>query len=149
MGIKASEINLRRTAEGFTFASTYDREVGERWAIGVVVRAELHQPRSSKHLRWYRALCRTIWRHQDFLPSAEAVHRALQLRLGAYDRIEMRNGDVIIDFHSVSFSKMDEGEFKNHVDRCWDIISHEIIPGADDSVRQQLIREVDELLLGH
>jgi|SRR5215472_3162923 len=140
---------LRRTLEGFEWASDYDRELGQRWGIGSLVRADIHQPRSGKHQRWFWALIRTVWHNQDYFLSPEALHRALQYRLGEYDRIQLKNGEIIIDFWSTGYRQLnDEGQFKEHVDRCWQIIATEIIPGLDESAKQELIRQIDKLLVG-
>ena len=145
---EAEGVYLRRTVDGFRFASDYDREMAERWGVGSLVRADIHKPRSGKHQRWYRAIIRTVWRHQDQFASPDALHKALQYRLGEYDLIYLRNGDAVIDFHSTSFSQMEEGAFRDHVNRAWEIIAQEIIPGLDEEGRRQLTKEIDRLMLG-
>lgn len=141
-------IFLRRTPSGFEFASDYDRELGARYGVGTLVRATLHQPRSGKHHRWFQALLRTIWKHQEQFKSPEAVHKVIKYRLGEFDLIYLRDGHSVIDFRSTRYTAMDEGEFRVHVDRVWDVIQTEIIPGLDAHGREQLTKEIDRLLLG-
>jgi hypothetical protein len=141
-------IYLRRTSEGFIFASEYDRRLAERYAVGSIVRADIHQPRSGKHNRWYRALVRAIWQHQDYYASPEDLHKFLKWRLGEWKSIKLKNGEVLIDFHSTSYDSMDEGDFHEHVMRAWDVITKEIIPGLDDEGRKTLLIEIDQLLRG-
>jgi hypothetical protein len=141
-------VYLRRTPEGFVFASEYDKELGSRFTIGAIVRADIHQPRSGKHNRWYRALLRLVWQNQDHFASPEVLHKLLKYRLGEYDLIALQNGDTIIDFHSTSYDAMDEGQFTEFVHRSFDVIAKDIIPGLDNGGRKQLASAVDDLLRG-
>jgi hypothetical protein len=145
----ASEgIYLTRTLDGFAFSSEYDRELGSRWPVGTVVRADLHAPRSGKQQRWYRALVRTVWRHQDHYASPEAMHKAIQYRLGYFDLIQLHNGEALIEPRSTAFDKMEDGEFREFVDRSWEVIAREIIPGLDLKGQRELVKEIDALVLG-
>lgn len=140
---------LRRTPEGFVFASDYDREIAaERWSIGSVVRADIHKPRSGKHNRWYRALIRAVWKHQDFYKTPEALHKALKYRLGLVDVIQFHTGEATVETRSTSYDDMEEGDFKVHVERTLDLIFAEIIPGMEKKSRQVFLDEADRLLAG-
>ena len=86
---------LIRTPEGFSPASAYDRELIGKYGIGARVRAELKQPRSGRQQRWYRALVRVVWRHQEHYASPDALHFALKVRMGLVDDITLHNGEVV------------------------------------------------------
>lgn len=143
----APEIWLKRTDDGFTFASPLDRDtVAGKYGVGTIVRADLTKPRSAKQDRFYWALLRAVLENQETYRTVEALHKGIKVRFGMIEKTVLHNGDVLVETESVSYNAMDGGAFTEHVNRTLDLVCSEIIPGLDRKGREGLMKRVHEML---
>lgn len=138
-------LHLTRTLEGFAPSTNLDRELVERWGVGVTVRARLTKPRSRREENFFWAVVRVCWRHQDHYATPEALAAAIKFRLGHVDHVEMKNGVTIIIPRSVK--TMQYADYHEFVTRVLEVVYAEIVPGLDAAGRKYLIHEVDKLSL--
>lgn len=138
---------LRRTPDGFAFRAELDRQsVAERFGVGALCRAELSKPRSGRHHRWFWALIRATWEQQQHYATPEALLLGIKFRLGYVDELVLHDGEIVMTPQSIAYDKMDQGDFKQFVDRVLDLIIAEIIPGLDAAGKAGLLKRVDQLL---
>ena len=88
-------------------------QIKERYAEGTILRAKLTQPRSKPHLDLYWAvLDKVVEATGDRWLSYEDLHTAIKLHLRMVHAISLIEGAVKFEPRSISFSKMDQGEFR-------------------------------------
>lgn len=80
--------------------------------LGKVVRCEITQPRNVQHHRKFFALLTTVWNASGEWPSVEDLLIELKCRLGITREVILRDsGEVVKVVGSISFAKMDQGQF--------------------------------------
>lgn len=75
--------------------------------------------------------------------SADRLLVALKIRLGKYDLCRLPNGKAVPVPQSISFAKMDQGEFQDFMDRSIAVICEETLGGYDS---ERLIREAQGMV---
>lgn len=137
---------LKRTPDGFIFAAEIDREMAARWGVGSLVQADIAMPRSGRQNRWYHALLRVVYGHQERIKTFEGFKFVMKIRLGLVEAIKVSDGETHLMPISTSYDSMEQGEFSEVVDKTFEVIAREIIPGMDRKARAEIEREVDALI---
>lgn len=121
-------VMLRRERRGFVPCTSFDAEQVDRYAIGSVVEASLHQPRSEKASRLFWVVLGKVLENTEY-PTTEALATALKIRLGHVHAVTLIGGGM--HFEPKSFRDFDRDEFKQFFDRAMDVLATEVIPGLD------------------
>ncbi len=141
-----TEIILRRTMGGLT-ADPESEAVPflQRIAVGTLVVADVKDPRrrSSQHHKWLFALLNKVWANQTYFKSVDHLRHALLVRLGHYDTVQLKSGQIVHIPHSMAYSKMSREEWDAFARDAVTFLCEEVIPGLDEN---DLRREIEEMV---
>lgn len=97
--------------------------------------------RSLRHHRLYWATCNFCAEHSDY--TAKQVHTIFKARTGRFDLLKLADGQILHNYHSIAFAKMDEEQFSAFHDDVIRVICTDILPGVQ---RADVRRELMELI---
>ena len=109
---------------------------------GETVSVEVRQPRNVYHHRKFFALLNLVFENQEKYETVEQLLTIFKIGTGHYETMVMKNGLAYIP-KSISFAKMDQGEFEEFWDKCIKLITTRILPGV---TKESLEREILELI---
>lgn len=99
--------------------------------IGSLVACEVSRPRNLKHLRLFWKMCATVG--ESVGVHREAVANVIKLRTGHTMTVKTAKG--LHEFpKSISFAKMDQGQFSAFFNDACMIVCAEFVPGMKPSV---------------
>lgn len=124
-------IMMRRTPRGLSPVAAFDAERLDRYAIGADLEVSIKQRRSLPQQRLYWAVLGRVVENVDGWPTSDHLHDAIKLHLGYTQKLKTVDGRVIWMADSTAFASMDGAEFKIFMDRAFDLISTDILPGVD------------------
>ena len=116
--------------------------------VGQVFKAKITRGRNLKHHRKFFALLKVV---MDNLPEANAARwpttdrllLELKLQTGRFDMHHSLGDKTVPVPQSISFAKMEQGDFEQFYNDCIDIIVKHIIPGIDEAgLREAAAAEV-------
>jgi hypothetical protein len=116
---------FRRTMSGLVPADDEAEKALRGVKPGVVVAVEVTRPRNIQHHRLYWAMCSKIANAIEAEP--ENISDVLKLKTGHFVTVQTKGGPVHLP-RSISFAKMDQGEFREFFERCCRVISMEWLP---------------------
>lgn len=87
---------------------------------------KVKEGRNLGHHRKYWGLLRRVVDASGQWPSVEILHRWVKYQLRMFTPVEIRNGNVILEWDSIDFESMDQREFNDFYDRALAEISLEI-----------------------
>ncbi len=106
--------------------------------VGGHVWAKVRKARNPRRHRLFWALVQIIKDNTDLTQSPEAIAAYLKLR-GGHVEVFRRDGKTVEVPASIAFSKCTEDEFGAFLDRLFDVIRADFIPGLDPGeLRQEL-----------
>lgn len=115
----------------------------KRMKVGEPVELEITRKRNNQHHRKFMKLIEIVWENQEYFESKESLLLSMKVALGYFDTsMDPKFGPVPIP-RSISFDKMDQGEFEEFYERCLDFIAEKIIPGLG---KRELAAEVESFL---
>ena len=124
-----------------------DLDMKKRLRVGSTVRCRVSNPRNYEHHKKFFALLRLTF---DNLPSRLAelwkinnegdMLRRFKRDLGYYTSTCNEYGEREIEYHSISFSAMEQHEFERFYNQCIDLVLAKYIKGLD---KQDLITEIE------
>jgi hypothetical protein len=115
-------------------------EVLQGLKVGAFVAVEVTRPRNIQHHRLYWALVSHIADAID--ADREAVSDVLKLRTGHCTIVQTKKERISLP-RSISFSKMDQAEFRVFFERCVRVVCEEFLPGQKPSA---LTREIEQMV---
>lgn len=124
-----------------------DLDMKRRLRVGSVVRCRVSNPRNYEFHKKFFALVRLTF---DNLPSRLAefwkIHneedmlRRFKRDLGYYTTTYNERDEREVEYHSISFSAMEQHEFERFYNQCIDLVLAKYIRGLD---KQDLITEIE------
>lgn len=130
---------FKRTLTGLTAEDEQAAKTLRGIKPGEVVAVEVTRPRNINHHRLYWAMCSKIGNAIDVEP--ENISDVLKLKTGHFVTVATKDGPVHLP-RSISFAKMDQGEFREFFERCCRIISIEWLPHMNAKQVQTEILEM-------
>ncbi len=118
-------------------------EEGREWLsklkVGEIVRGEFKRPRNVKHHMKFFAMLNLIHQNQTHYKSLDDLLLAFKYHIGHGHWVITKRGPEdgnasyakIFQPHSISFAKMDQGEFILFFDKAVDFVTTVVIPGLD------------------
>lgn len=133
-------------------------EDARKWLAGVkvgeVLRIKASRPRNIKHHQKFFALLQLIYENQEHYKSVNQILLAFKCHIGHGEWVISKkpmayrpDGSVsgwtpieLFEPHSISFAKMDQGEFEAFYDKAVDFVTTVVIPGLPKGdLEQQLL----------
>lgn len=112
---------------------------------GAVVKVAITQRgRNIQRLRLFFALMNEIYPHQDIYPTVNALRKAVLVSIGFFHTFRLPDGREILEADSISFSKMEEHEFIEVLERTLKLIYERILPHKDE----ELMKRINEICEG-
>ena len=134
------KLNLLNTAHGLVPLYDDDFDEKKKLKIGEVYQAEIRQPRNIQFHKLYFALINCTWEYLNekqvefFHGSKEVFRKSLEVAAGHCDKVfSFRLKEWVDVPKSVSFSSMDEHEFRDLYQRVKDVIFSTILRGISES----------------
>jgi hypothetical protein len=128
------KINLLNTAHGLIPMYDADHDEKKKLKIGEEYQAEIKQPRNIRFHNLYFALINCTWEYLNerqvefFNGNKEVFRKSLEVAAGHCDKVfSFRLKEWVDVPKSVSFSSMDEHEFRDLYDRVKDVIFNTIL----------------------
>jgi len=131
MATKADRPSIvcRVTATGFMPVSAYDLELFEVYKLGTDVTVEVKQTRSKKLNSLYWRNLGNVVQSVETWPSSRALNRALLIKAGHVECIQLFDGGTHIEPRSLT--DFDDPEFETYMKWAFHYICTEVIPGLD------------------
>ena len=138
---------LRFAREGNSLA---DVDEASRDFIGSLVQGETRQfeeitpdeERSRRELRWWWALLESV-RIAIGVPSKEALHLYLKVRLGYCDLVKMPDGSVVPVEKSIARGKMSHKRFQAFKTDAVQLMNEELLGQVGDCDKERIWRLMD------
>lgn len=134
------KLNLLNTAHGLVALYDDDFDEKKKLKIGEVYQAEIRQPRNIRFHKLYFALINCTWEYLNekqvefFHGNKEVFRKSLEIAAGHCDKVfSFRLKEWVDVPKSVSFSSMDEHEFRDLYQRVKDVIFSTILRGISES----------------
>lgn len=141
------DIFCKVTPHGLVPLYDSDLDMKRRLRVGSVVRCRVSNPRNYEFHKKFFALVRLTF---DNLPSRLAelwkIHneedmlRRFKRDLGYYTATYNERNEREVEYHSISFSAMEQHEFERFYNQCIDLVLARYIRGLD---KQDLITEIE------
>lgn len=123
------KILVVNTSQGLVPHGDSDYEEKSRLTLGKPYIAEIREPRNYEFLKKYFSLISAAWdisqpkTREFFRQSKESFRKSMEMAAGFYEPIySVMRKEWIEMPKSISFSKMEESEFKELYDRVFDIL---------------------------
>ena len=133
----AQEIHMTRTAAGLCPATAEGAEWLERIKMGKPVNVTVKQPRNGKFHRKFFAMLDVAYSNHDWpeietkwgkaTVSRDLFRKYVIVRAGHYEAALTPHGEVRAEPKSISWAKMDEGEFGKLYSDVLDVILREFL----------------------
>lgn len=136
-----AKIFLKKTIHGLAPFNIQASEVLDKLKMGSVVSANVTKPRNVKFSSKYWVMVDLIFKNQSYYRTPEAVNNAIKQKLGYCDIYRQKEGPPSIEYHSISFAKMDDLKFQEFYQAAVDFVCDEIIPGLEQS---DLAKELEQ-----
>ena len=130
-----SEAYLRRTLSGF---APEDDEVLKGIPLGEVIKVTWTRPRNYKFHKYFFALLKLVCENTEQFKSAKHLLYAVKVGIGHADLIRLKDGTEIWFPHSISFSKMDEDQFRAFFNKSVDWIIANVLPVGKSELESEL-----------
>lgn len=130
---------LVRSGDALKAADVDSAAIFARLKFGKPLLCEVKEPRSGPAHRFYWALCQRVGNAVGISP--DNVSDLLKLETGHCEIIKTRKyGEVRIP-KSISYSRMEDAEFREFIDKCivvieteWGITRHDILDAVSDLI---------------
>jgi hypothetical protein len=99
-------------------------------AEGSQVKADITQPRNLRFHRWFFAMLKFVADNNPNFATSDDVLIYLKLKLNLFTPVIFPDGTTYLKPGSISFSRMDETEFRSFVKRCIDILAEHWMAGV-------------------
>jgi len=132
------EIFLVKTQSGAL--APFDDADAQRMAkikTNEVVRAEITKPRNLLFHKKFMALVRLVFENQERYNSIEDLLVEFKLKVGHYKEHITTDGKIVYVPKSISFSQMDEYEFKEFYNKALNVLG-KIIKVDSETLREQI-----------
>lgn len=114
-----TELLMQKQGNHLVPASDYDQELFDQINTKRSVLVSIHQIRNPDHHRKFWALAAAVARFdRDFHDAREAVRWVKRHIPNMHRRYMDRNGGLVIELESISWSNMDQTKFNNFYDRA-------------------------------
>jgi hypothetical protein len=100
------------------------------------------RPRNLAQHRRYWLLCSLVAINHESLADAESVHQCLKLLTGWTDKVALKStGEILMVPRSISFTKMDAGEWDDYYARARDAVCEHLLPGVQlPELEEEILR---------
>jgi hypothetical protein len=120
----------------------FDSDAGKR-AInnGDIYRAKFSRMRKGDNHKRYFAMLQAVFRNQDKYEhwDFKSFLREIKLGLGHTNDFVNEDGKMVFELLSISFSKMDETEFRSFFSRTIDLILARFINGTPEDIERMTL----------
>lgn len=106
-----ARLYLRKSLTGFVPADEETRELGRKYKLGEIYRADVVKPRSYQHHKLCMALLNLTFLNQEKYDNFEMFRKAIALAAGHCEVITTIDGEVLTIPGSLSYDALDEVEF--------------------------------------
>lgn len=106
-----ARLYLRKTLTGFAPADEETRQLGHKYKLGEVYRAEVAKPRSYQHHKLCMALLNLTYQNQERYSNFESFRKAVAMAAGHCEELHTLDGEVLKLPGSLSYDALDEVEF--------------------------------------
>lgn len=93
---------------------------------------EIKRPRNLKHHKKLMALLNCYLHNQEKYSNVDEVLTALKYEMGLFTHHKLRNGCVVTQVKSISFSSMDQTEFEKFYETAIKILAADLGVGVED-----------------
>jgi hypothetical protein len=136
-------IMMRRLGYKLSPVALVDEEALEQFPENKDLTVTISRSRSPRQHRFFWALLQKICENHETYRRPEALLLWLKVRLGYVEEVKFHNGEMWWTAKSISFSAMDQTQFKTFFDAALDIIANEVIPGLNT---EELILEIEAMM---
>jgi hypothetical protein len=106
-----ARLYLKKTLTGFVPADEETRELGRKYKLGEIYRADVVKPRSYQHHKLCMALLNLTFLNQEQYDNFEKFRKAIAMEAGHVEEMVTIHGEVIRIPGSLSYEALDEVEF--------------------------------------
>lgn len=106
-----ARLYLKKTLTGFAPADEETRELGRKYKLGEVYRADVVKPRSYQHHKLCMALLNLTYLNQEQYSTFEQFRKAVAMEAGHCEELHTLHGEVLKLPKSISYDALDEVEF--------------------------------------
>ena len=133
---------MRRTLAGLAPADEDSALRLRKIPAGDLVTVDVKRPRNLAQHRRYWLLCSLVAINHESLADAESVHQCLKLLTGWTDKVALKStGEILMVPRSISFTKMDAGEWDDYYARARDAVCEHLLPGvALPELEEEILR---------
>ena len=141
------DIYCQVTPQGLVPLYDSDHEAAHRLRQGAVVKCKVTQPRNYKFHKKFFALVRMVYDNLPFelhtkyaIRTEDDMLRRFKRDLGLYSSTTNEDGEIEIEYGSISFAAMDNYEFEAFYNRCIGLVISKYLKGID---QQDLLNEIE------
>ena len=143
MGTRVMHVLMRKTLGSLRPVDDRGSEMLHKIANGDMVKCEITRPRNLAHHRLFFALLNLVFSNQDRYEAFDMFRAAFTIALGHCDVMALPGGKVGYVPKSISFAKMDQGEFSAFYNQAVDLVCAKWLPGvSSDDVRREVLEMV-------
>lgn len=106
-----ARLYLKKTLTGFAPADEATRELGRKYKLGEVYKAEVVKPRSYQHHKLCMALLTLTFQNQERYTNFDMFRKAVAIEAGHVTEVITLDGEVTFEAGSLSYDALDEVEF--------------------------------------
>lgn len=139
----ASELLLVREGNKLAAVEPTSLELIEAMGRDEVVTATIRRTRNPGHHRKFFALMKVVFDAQSRYATSTQLLNVLKMAVGHGEFMEVVKGKPIFIPASISFAKLDQGNFEDFYKKVVDVVVTKILPGV---ARTDLEEQVNEIL---
>lgn len=106
-----ARLYLKKTLTGFAPADEETRQLGRKYKLGEIYRAEVVKPRSYQHHKLCMALLSLTYQNQERYTNFDSFRKAVAMAAGHCEELHTLDGEVLKLPGSLSYDALDEVEF--------------------------------------
>lgn len=137
------ELFFRKTLGGLKPVDEDGEDFLRSLPEGKIVKVKTWVTRNEKHHRLFFGLLKIVVENSDIWQTTDQLLDALKIATGHVEPVIMGSGKVHYKLKSISFSSMDQQEFRAFYTRCVRIICDRWLPGVKD---EDLRSEVEKMV---
>lgn len=155
-------IHLKKTQYGFEAATEEDLEAISLYPEGCFCVGDIVKPRNAEFHRLGMGLLRFGYKYFDppgsvmvdgvevpVTKSFEAYRKLVTIKAGYYDAVSTFDGrGIVLEAHSISYSGMEDGEFREYYKNVKDLLWSEIFSSYDGWTEDQYNEAVQNYMDG-
>jgi len=116
------EIYLKKTLSGLVPMPESEEDY-KKIKLNEIRKCKITKPRNSAFHRKYFKLLNLVFENQERYKTVNKLLLAIKDELEMFDMDKSLNGDIIKEYHSISFSSMSQYEFEELYSKTLDLLS--------------------------